>query len=231
MFPRPNPTTHLSLLNLSRSFANQLPRPPPKPLPPPETFSSTSRPRQYYSRPQPRDLPPYRVSHCLLTHHITSLHHIQKKEKKNNHSRICLSSVCSAHGPASSPFASVASAHGRRSWPTLRTKSASRAQPCVASSVSCVRAMTCVPSSVMRCALSPSGISTAVHGCTARYVSRSTRSLSSGSRRPGNALIQSSLCLSGQDATGEHRHQLPGKRSQRYARSRHFLVLCPSLLT
>ncbi|KAH9962156.1 cytochrome oxidase complex assembly protein 1-domain-containing protein, partial [Russula dissimulans] len=28
--------------------------------PPPETFSSTSRPRQYYSRPQPRDLPPYR---------------------------------------------------------------------------------------------------------------------------------------------------------------------------
>ena len=48
--------------NLLRSFANRLPRPPPKDLPPPETFSSTSRPRQYYSRPQPRDLPPYRVS-------------------------------------------------------------------------------------------------------------------------------------------------------------------------
>ncbi|KAF8480220.1 DUF1783-domain-containing protein [Russula ochroleuca] len=46
--------------NLVRTFANRLPRPPPKDLPPPETFSSTSRPRQYYSRPQPRDLPPYR---------------------------------------------------------------------------------------------------------------------------------------------------------------------------
>jgi len=61
MFARPIPTTRLAL---SRSFANQLPRPPSKPLPPPETFSSTSRPRQYYSRPHPRDLPPYRVSHC-----------------------------------------------------------------------------------------------------------------------------------------------------------------------
>jgi len=48
-----------ALLTLQRTFANRLPRPPPKDLPPPETFSSTSRPRQYYSRPQPRDdLPP-----------------------------------------------------------------------------------------------------------------------------------------------------------------------------
>lgn len=47
---------------LRRTFANQLPRPPPKALPPPETFSATARPRQYYSRPHPRDLPPYRVS-------------------------------------------------------------------------------------------------------------------------------------------------------------------------
>jgi len=53
-------TTHRTTINLLRTFANQLPRPPPKDLPPPETFSSTSRPRQYYSRPQPRDLPPYR---------------------------------------------------------------------------------------------------------------------------------------------------------------------------
>ncbi|KAH9012285.1 DUF1783-domain-containing protein [Lactarius hengduanensis] len=45
---------------LRRTFANQLPRPPPKALPPPETFSATARPRQYYSRPHPRDLPPYR---------------------------------------------------------------------------------------------------------------------------------------------------------------------------
>jgi cytochrome c oxidase assembly factor 1 len=56
------PTTHRTTINLLRTFASQLPRPPPKDLPPPETFSSTSRPRQYYSRPQPRDLPPYRVS-------------------------------------------------------------------------------------------------------------------------------------------------------------------------
>ncbi|KAI0253599.1 cytochrome oxidase complex assembly protein 1-domain-containing protein [Lactifluus subvellereus] len=66
MFPQSlaRPTTALTQRNevtkLSRTFANQLPRPPPKALPPPETFSSTSRPRQYYSRPQPRDLPPYR---------------------------------------------------------------------------------------------------------------------------------------------------------------------------
>ncbi|KAI0293937.1 DUF1783-domain-containing protein [Russula brevipes] len=54
------PTARRTVTNPSRTFANQLPRPPPKDLPPPETFSSTSRPRQYYSRPQPRDLPPYR---------------------------------------------------------------------------------------------------------------------------------------------------------------------------
>ncbi|KAI0306251.1 cytochrome oxidase complex assembly protein 1-domain-containing protein [Multifurca ochricompacta] len=51
--------TRLTTIKPYRNFANQLPRPPPKPLPPPETFSSTSRPRQYYSRPLPRDLPPY----------------------------------------------------------------------------------------------------------------------------------------------------------------------------
>lgn len=64
MFPRPlsRPALRPAFLNPQRTFANRLPRPPPKDLPPPETFSSTSRPRQYYSRPQPRDLPPYRVS-------------------------------------------------------------------------------------------------------------------------------------------------------------------------
>src|SRR5712671_5786539 len=64
MFSRSAP--HPALLNLRRTFANRLPRPPPKDLPPPETFSSTSRPRQYYSRPQPRDLPPYRVSRAFF---------------------------------------------------------------------------------------------------------------------------------------------------------------------
>ncbi|KAI0284579.1 cytochrome oxidase complex assembly protein 1-domain-containing protein [Russula aff. rugulosa BPL654] len=54
------PARRPAILNPRRTFANRLPRPPPKDLPPPETFSSTSRPRQYYSRPQPRDLPPYR---------------------------------------------------------------------------------------------------------------------------------------------------------------------------
>jgi hypothetical protein len=67
MTTRPLTLTHRTNLKLSRyrrrTFStNQLPRPPPKPLPPPETFSSTSRPRQYYSRPHPGDLPPYRVS-------------------------------------------------------------------------------------------------------------------------------------------------------------------------
>jgi hypothetical protein len=64
MFPRllSRPAPRPAFLNPQRTFANRLPRPPPKDLPPPETFSSTSRPRQYYSRPQPRDLPPYRVS-------------------------------------------------------------------------------------------------------------------------------------------------------------------------
>jgi hypothetical protein len=63
MFPRlSRPAPLPAFLNPQRTFANRLPRPPPKDLPPPETFSSTSRPRQYYSRPQPRDLPPYRVS-------------------------------------------------------------------------------------------------------------------------------------------------------------------------
>ncbi|KAN0111750.1 Cytochrome oxidase complex assembly protein 1 domain containing protein [Russula decolorans] len=62
MFPRllSRPASRPAFLNPQRTFANRLPRPPPKDLPPPETFSSTSRPRQYYSRPQPRDLPPYR---------------------------------------------------------------------------------------------------------------------------------------------------------------------------
>ncbi|KAN0129552.1 hypothetical protein V8E53_012548 [Lactarius tabidus] len=49
-----------------RTFANQLPRPPPKALPPPETFSATTQLRQYYSRPHPRDLPPYRVNLACL---------------------------------------------------------------------------------------------------------------------------------------------------------------------
>ncbi|KAI0027153.1 cytochrome oxidase complex assembly protein 1-domain-containing protein, partial [Vararia minispora EC-137] len=35
------------------------PRPPPTEQPPPELFSSASKPRQYYARPS-RDLPPYR---------------------------------------------------------------------------------------------------------------------------------------------------------------------------
>ncbi len=163
MFPR-----HLSLLNISRSFSNQLPRPPPKPLPPPETFSSTSRPRQYYSRPQPRDLPPFRVSHCLLTflpHSISCSHYVPTPPLTH-----CLSSVRSAHGPASSQSASAASARGPHSWPTPPTKSAFRAPRCAACSASCVRARTCATSSAMRCVPSPSGISTAVRGCTARYV-------------------------------------------------------------
>jgi hypothetical protein len=153
MLPRPTRTTHLSVLNLFRSFANQLPRPPPKPLPPPETFSSTARPRQYYSRPQPRDLPPYRVSSLPPFFFI-----------------LPIDSMCSAHGPASSQFASAASARGQHSWPTPRTKSAFRALQCVAYSASCMRATTCAPPSAMRCAPSPSGISTAVRGCTVRYV-------------------------------------------------------------
>ncbi|KAI0263445.1 cytochrome oxidase complex assembly protein 1-domain-containing protein [Gloeopeniophorella convolvens] len=43
----------------ARGLVNALPRPPPKPQPPPETFASPSRPRAYYARPPPRDLPPY----------------------------------------------------------------------------------------------------------------------------------------------------------------------------
>jgi len=36
----------------------ELPRPPPSKLPDPEVYSSPSRPREYYSRPHLRELPP-----------------------------------------------------------------------------------------------------------------------------------------------------------------------------
>ncbi|TFY75590.1 hypothetical protein EWM64_g8423 [Hericium alpestre] len=42
-----------------RCFATELPRPPPVDPPPTETFSAASKPREYYVRPSPRDLPPY----------------------------------------------------------------------------------------------------------------------------------------------------------------------------
>ena len=79
------PTTRPNLL---RSFANPLPRPPPKDLPPPETFSSTSRPRQYYSRPQPRDLPPYRVSAPRSL--LPPLFPVQKKTAYLSCARACI---------------------------------------------------------------------------------------------------------------------------------------------
>ncbi|KAA1469162.1 DUF1783-domain-containing protein [Dentipellis sp. KUC8613] len=54
------PKTRLSNRLLARrTYATELPRPPPSTLPPPVTFSSPSRPREYYARPQERDLPPY----------------------------------------------------------------------------------------------------------------------------------------------------------------------------
>jgi len=160
MFARPIPTIRLAL---SRSFANQLPRPPPKPLPPPETFSSTSRPRQYYSRPHPRDLPPYRVSHC-------SWACIMYGAKPKPTHFIGWLQICSAHGPASSRSASVASPRGPHSCHTPLIKSVRRAPRCAVCSASCVRAKTCVPSSETRCVQSPCGISAAVRGCTARCV-------------------------------------------------------------
>ncbi|TFY61358.1 hypothetical protein EVG20_g7088 [Dentipellis fragilis] len=42
-----------------RTFATELPRPPPSEMPAAETFSSPSKPREYYTRRQQRDLPPY----------------------------------------------------------------------------------------------------------------------------------------------------------------------------
>ncbi|THH31108.1 hypothetical protein EUX98_g3062 [Antrodiella citrinella] len=36
----------------------ELPRPPPSKLPDTVTYSEASKPREYYTRPQPRDLPP-----------------------------------------------------------------------------------------------------------------------------------------------------------------------------
>lgn len=164
MFARPIPTTRLAL---SRSFANQLPRPPPKPLPPPETFSSTSRPRQYYSRPHPRDLPPYRVSHCSWG--------IMYRAKPKPTHFIGWLQICSAHGPASSQSASVASPRGPHSCHTPLIKSVRRAPRCAVCSASCVRAKTCVPSLETRCVQSPCGISAAVRGCTARCVCGASR--------------------------------------------------------
>ena len=51
----------------SRQFASELPRPPPKAQPPTETFASPSQPRAYYTRPKPRDLPPYRVDFSITS--------------------------------------------------------------------------------------------------------------------------------------------------------------------
>ena len=139
-----------------RTFANQLPRPPPKALPPPETFSATARPRQYYSRPHQRDLPPYRVStpptatsQYILTDAPLSL---------SAHGQVCLRRACAA------------SAHGRRSWRTLRTRNVCRARRCGACSASCAKAQMCVLYLATLCVLNLHGTSTGVHGYTARYV-------------------------------------------------------------
>ncbi|EIN07027.1 DUF1783-domain-containing protein [Punctularia strigosozonata HHB-11173 SS5] len=44
----------------SRTYATELPRPPPSDLPPAQTFSQPSKPRAYYDRPAlKRDLPPF----------------------------------------------------------------------------------------------------------------------------------------------------------------------------
>ncbi|KAI0064520.1 hypothetical protein BV25DRAFT_1836859 [Artomyces pyxidatus] len=75
MFSRPSvrrqtaPVSHLLHSRPSlqrRTVANSLPRPPPSTAPPAETFSSPSKPRQYYHRPPPRDLPPYRRAWPML---------------------------------------------------------------------------------------------------------------------------------------------------------------------
>ena len=54
----------LKQLRKPRNYATytELPRPPPSKLPDSVTFSEASRPREYYTRPKPRDLPPLQVS-------------------------------------------------------------------------------------------------------------------------------------------------------------------------
>ncbi|KAI0311055.1 DUF1783-domain-containing protein [Amylostereum chailletii] len=74
MFPRRFPTRTSRILRPTRkptpqplrrrTFATELPRPPPSEQPPAETFASPSRPRQYYARP--RDLPEHRPAWPLL---------------------------------------------------------------------------------------------------------------------------------------------------------------------
>ncbi|KAL4244801.1 hypothetical protein ABKN59_001464 [Abortiporus biennis] len=51
-----------------RTYASftDLPRPPPYKQPEPEIFSAPSRPREYYARPKPRDLPPLQRKWPLL---------------------------------------------------------------------------------------------------------------------------------------------------------------------
>ncbi|VDC06043.1 unnamed protein product [Peniophora sp. CBMAI 1063] len=66
-FPRASaPLLRAAPLQLRRTYATELPRPPPSTPPPAETFSGASKPREYYARPAPRDLPPYRPAWPML---------------------------------------------------------------------------------------------------------------------------------------------------------------------
>ena len=63
------------LRNTRRTYASftELPRPPPSKQPDPEVFSAPSRPREYYSRPKPRDLPPLQVRSISFACSLPSL--------------------------------------------------------------------------------------------------------------------------------------------------------------
>jgi len=102
--------------------------------------------------------------------------------------------------------------YGPHSSPTPPTRSAFPALRCAVCSASCAGARTCAPSLVMRCGPNPRGILMAVHGCTARYVTFMPPHMGLGKAQ----LLQHCLSLqsSGQDAAGEHRHQLPRQGSQ-----------------
>lgn len=52
---------HQSLRARGYATYTELPRPPPSKLPESVTYSGTSKPREYYTRPQPRELPPLQV--------------------------------------------------------------------------------------------------------------------------------------------------------------------------
>ncbi|TCD67044.1 hypothetical protein EIP91_000606 [Steccherinum ochraceum] len=49
---------HQTLRTRNYATYTELPRPPPSKLPESVTYSGTSKPREYYTRPQPRELPP-----------------------------------------------------------------------------------------------------------------------------------------------------------------------------